>query len=67
MIDETQLKNFLDQLEITMQEKVVEADDKADASTASESYRADMHGFSRGLYQGKNLILGALRERFLKE
>ena len=65
MIDHQELKDFMEQMEASLQKKIDDADNKAGEYRATENYRADMQGFSRGLYHAKNEILGALRKHFL--
>ncbi len=65
MIEKQKLEESLNQLEASLQEKIDDADSKARMNQASDSYRADMKGFSRGLYHGMHEILDTLRGRFL--
>ncbi len=64
MIDQQEFMDFLNELKVSLQQKIDDADARSGDYGASESYRADMKGFSRGLCHAMNEILGALRERF---
>ncbi len=67
MITQEELKDTLDELRIILRALISDADLKARDLSASEFYRSDMKGYSRGINEIGNKVIDILEERLLKE
>jgi len=67
MITQEELKDTLDELRSIVRALVSDADSRARDTSASEFYRSDMKGFSRGINEAGNKVIDILEERLLKE
>lgn len=62
MITKEELEKILAELEALVQDRVFDADQKANENRAPESYRTDMQGYSRGLHHMGYEIIGKLKK-----
>ncbi len=66
MITQEELKDTLDELRTILRALVSDADLKARDLSASEFYRSDMKGYSRGINEIGNKVIDIFEERLLK-
>ena len=67
IISQEELKDTLDELRTIVRALVSDADLKARDLSASEFYRSDMKGYSRGINEIGNKVIDILEERLLKK